>query len=235
MEALSLIRARGEQCEAEGVAILCCPEAILGGLADDAEDPGRFAIAAGRLDSVLSPLSNERVTTIIGFTELADGGRLYNSAAVFHRGSVIGIYRKLHPAINRSVYGRGSDIPVFHVGSLTFGIVICYDSNFAEPARQMAALGATALFVPANNRLPVTKAGAEMVGLSRDADIARAVENRMWVIRADVAGRAGESASFGSSGIVNPDGQVVRAARQLSEDLIVADLAPPVLLLPRQH
>ena len=102
MEALSLIRVRGEQCEAEGVAILCCPEAILGGLADDAEDPSRFAIAAGRLDSVLSPLSNERVTTIVGFTELADGGRLDNSAAVFHRGSVIGIYRKLHPAINRS-------------------------------------------------------------------------------------------------------------------------------------
>ena len=35
MEALALIRKRVEWCEAEGVSILCCPEAILGGLADD--------------------------------------------------------------------------------------------------------------------------------------------------------------------------------------------------------
>jgi hypothetical protein len=33
-EALSLIRERVEWCESVGVEILCCPEAILGGLAD---------------------------------------------------------------------------------------------------------------------------------------------------------------------------------------------------------
>jgi predicted amidohydrolase len=44
MEALGLIRRRVEQCEAEGVTILCCPEAILGGLADDVENPASVAI-----------------------------------------------------------------------------------------------------------------------------------------------------------------------------------------------
>ena len=34
MGALDLIRARVRACEAEEVEILCCPEAILGGLAD---------------------------------------------------------------------------------------------------------------------------------------------------------------------------------------------------------
>ncbi len=34
MEALPLIRARVAECERRGVEILCCPEAILGGLAD---------------------------------------------------------------------------------------------------------------------------------------------------------------------------------------------------------
>lgn len=47
MEALELIRNRVKWCEAEGVAILCCPEAILGGLADYAEDPPEFAVAVG--------------------------------------------------------------------------------------------------------------------------------------------------------------------------------------------
>ncbi len=115
-----------------------------------------FAIAAdaGRLDSALAPLASDAVTTIVGFTELADGGRLYNSAALFQRGSVAGLHRKLYPAINRSVYEAGRKVPVFQVEELTLGIVICNDSNYFEPARLMAAHGATALFVPANNGLP---------------------------------------------------------------------------------
>src|SRR3981081_3476077 len=104
-------------------------------------------------------------------------------AAVFHKGSVIGLYRKLYPAINRSIYDAGDRMPVFQVGELTFGIVICNDSNYAEPVKLIAAQGATALFVPTNNGMPPTRGGAELVAEARNVDIATAVENRMWVIR----------------------------------------------------
>jgi predicted amidohydrolase len=225
MDALDLIRTRVEWCEAEGVTILCCPEAILGGLADYSAHPEQFAIAAdpGRLDSALAPLASDTVTTIVGFTELADGG-LYNSAAVFQRGSVVGLYRKLYPAINRSVYAAGHKVPVFQIGDLTLGIVICNDANYFEPARLMAVHGAAALFVPTNNGLPPARARAELVAQARNVDIARAVENSVWVIRADVAGRTDELVSYGSSGIVDPDGMVVQSARNLSEGLIVAEI-----------
>jgi predicted amidohydrolase len=171
----------------------------------------------------LAPLASETVTTIVGFTELADG-RLYNSAALFQRGSVAGLYRKLYPAINRSVYQVGRAVPVFQIGELTLGIVICNDSNFFEPARLMATQGATALFIPTNNGLPPAKARADLVARARNVDIARAVENRMWVIRADVSGRTNELMSYGSSGIVSPDGVVVNEARQMSDDLLVAEI-----------
>ena len=39
MDAIGLICARVSQCEAEGIEVLCCPEAILGGLADYCESP----------------------------------------------------------------------------------------------------------------------------------------------------------------------------------------------------
>ena len=61
MAAIGLIRTRIAWCEAEGIEILCCPEAILGGLADSATPPIEFAL---------------NVT-----------GHLFNSAAVFHKGS----------------------------------------------------------------------------------------------------------------------------------------------------
>ena len=141
MGALDLIRARVQACEAEGVAILCCPEAILGGLADHGEDPVRFALSVrtGQLDSVLAPLASDVTTTIVGFTELGDEGHLYNAAAIFHRGTVAGVYRKRYPAIRQSIYRAGCHVPVFRVAALTFGIAICNDSNFRELANQMAS------------------------------------------------------------------------------------------------
>ena len=106
-----------------------------------------------------------------------------------------------------------------------FGIVICNDSNYFEPARLMAARGATALFVPTNNSIPPAQAGVEVVSDARNIDIARAIENSMWVIRADVAGRTDELISYGSSSIVDPDGMLVQSARQMDEDLIVAEIS----------
>ena len=162
LDSLSLIRRRVEQCEGEDVAILCCPEAILGGLADYSDEPTRLAIATGRIDSVLAPLASDTVTTIVGFTELADDGRLYNAAAVYHRGAVAGVYRKHNPAIRQSVYAPGADTPVFRVDGLTFGIIICYDSVFTDPAARIAAAGAAVLFVPTNNGLPYSRAAEDI-------------------------------------------------------------------------
>ena len=225
LEAIDLIQERVAWCESEGVSILCCPEAILGGLADYSENPFQFAIRTdeGQLAEVLAPLSSDTVTSIIGFTELAED-QLYNAAAVFHRGRVAVMYRKLHPAIRRSVYSPGSATPVFRVGELTFGVVICYDSTFSEPARAMAAQGATALFVPTNNGLPNNRAYPELVQEARASDLARAVENRVWVIRADVAGANPELMSYGSSGIVDPNGKVIREATPQRADLLIADV-----------
>lgn len=226
MEAIGHIRERVRWCEAQGVEILCCPEAVLGGLADYAARPAELAIdvEGGALDAILSSLASDTVTTIVGFTEITRAGQLYNAAAVFHRGAVLGIYRKLHPAIRRSVYQPGEQIPVFTVGGLTFGILICNDSNFPALARDMAAQGAGVLFIPTNNGLPPEK--ADIVADARSVDVALARENVVWVIRADVAGRADGRLSYGSSAIVDPAGTVQQSARRLTEDLLVADIEP---------
>lgn len=223
MEAVELIRRRVDWCEAQEVEILCCPEAVLGGLADYATRPADIAldVESGQLSATLRPLASDTVTTILGFSEIS-GGQIYNSAAIFHKGSVVGLYRKLHPAIRKSIYEAGDRIPVFTVGSLTFGILICNDSNFPEPARIMAFQGATALFVPTNTALPLER--ADVVTEARNADVALAVDNSVTVIRADVAGRTADLVSYGSSGIVDRDGTVLRSAQRLTEDLLVANL-----------
>lgn len=222
--ALRLVRERVDWCESEGVEILCCPEGLLGGLADYAPRPAAIAIDAGHLEAVLAPLASDSVTTIVGFTEIDRDDRLYNSAAILHKGLVVGLYRKLHPAIHTSVYEPGDKLPIFAIGELTFGILICRDSTYREPARIMAAQGAAALFVPTNTGMPPSKGGAELVADARNGDIARAIENSVSVVRADVAGRAGDLMAYGSSGIVDRNGTVLCAAQQLEADLVVADI-----------
>lgn len=225
MQAIGLIRQQVERCEAQGVEILCCPEGILGGLADDCARPAGIALnIEGELDRALAPLASETVTTIVGFTETDRSGVLYNAAAIFHRGEVLGVYRKLHPAIRRSVYAAGDRTPVFTVGALTFGIAICRDSSFPEPAAAMVAGGATVLFVPTNNALPPGKVGPWIVTETRAADVARATETGMFVIRADVAGRTPELVAYGSSGVVDPDGAVRQSAQPFAEDLLLTEV-----------
>ena len=66
-------------------------------------------VEGGQLSATLAPLASDTVTTILGFTEIS-AGQLYNSAAVFHQGAVAGLYRKLHPAIRKSIYRAGDRI-----------------------------------------------------------------------------------------------------------------------------
>jgi predicted amidohydrolase len=223
MDAVALIRDRVRWCETEGVEILCCPEAVLGGLADDAQCPADIAIGvdSGQLQALLAPLASP-VTTIVGFTEAA-AGKLYNAAAVLHDGRVAGIYRKRHPAIRRSVYSAGDQSPLFTVGSLSFGIMICNDSNYPALASDLSARGAPVIFLPSNNSLPAER--ADVVAQTRAVDIALARDNGVMIVRADVAGRSADRLAFGSSAIIDARGTVLRGGAALREDILVADVA----------
>ena len=225
-EVLRLIRTEIECCETHGVEILCCPEGIIGGLADYAATPSGNAIRVddGSLDEMLQPLGSDTVTIIVGFTEIDRDQRLFNSAAVYHRGEIAGVYRKLFPAINRSVYDAGEETPVFTIGSLTFGILICNDSNFIEPADVMVAHGAAALFVPSNNGLPEAKTSPGFVTHTRKIDIARAIEKNVTIIRSDVAGRTSQLVSYGTTAIIGADGRILGAVEPCRTGLIVAEI-----------
>ena len=223
-ESIALIAEQVRSCESAGVEILCCPEGILGGLADYAARPSDIAIESQQLQRMLAPLASSSVATILGFTELGHDGHLFNTAALVYQGVVNGLYRKRYPAINRSVYTPGDNLPVFRIGQLTFGVVICRDSTYPEPIRHMVNRGATVLFVPTNNGLPPERFGPEVVEEARQTDTARARENGIWVIRSDVAGRTKSLVSYGSSNIVNPSGIVVRGAKPFEVSLLIAEI-----------
>ena len=189
MAALELIRDRVKWCETEG-SISCvvrrpCSEGLR---------TMRNALPISRSKSKTvnwkrcSPLSaSQSVTVIVGFTEIVRRRNAIQCRRRVSRRKVVGIYRKRHPAIRRSVYSAGDQSPVFTVGPLSFGIMICNDSNYPDLAADLVARGARTIFVPSNNSLPPAR--ADVVALSRAVDIARASDNEVMIVRADVAGR----------------------------------------------
>lgn len=90
---LPLIRDQVVRRETLGVEILCCPEGVLGGLADYVDRPAAIAIDVdgGGLDETVQALASDAVTAILGVTEIDRNGRLFNTAAILSRGSVVGV------------------------------------------------------------------------------------------------------------------------------------------------
>jgi predicted amidohydrolase len=154
--AVARIREQIDRCEKDGADVLCCPEAVLGGLGDFSANPAAHALHVenGELAAVLAPLRSPTVTAIVGFSERTPSRALFNSAAIVQRGTIIGLYRKNRPALRHSIYQAGTELPVFRAGELVFGVLICNDSNFPELARTLVAKGARVIFSPSNNGLP---------------------------------------------------------------------------------
>lgn len=227
-EAVALIRSQLQTCEAEGVTTLCCPEAILGGLAheSDGESPADVALGVsnGELADVVDPLLKSTVQVIVGFTERDPIGAIFNSAAILTDGRITGVYRKVYPGY-RTAFQAGEELPVFSEATNPFGIAICNDLWYVEPTRVLAAAGAAVIFVPTNSGHPraVTSSFRDR---GQNLPVARAVENTVTIVVADIAGRRGDRVAHGFSCIIDPDGAVVARAEPLTPALLIAEVSP---------
>ncbi|MBN1908187.1 MAG: carbon-nitrogen hydrolase family protein [Pirellulales bacterium] len=95
---------------------------------------------------------------VLGFLE-ADEGKTYNTAVVIGpEGKIIGKYRKTHFAQgyshgdkkgdNPPSYTRGTEYPVFDVGSAKMGVMICFDRRVPKVARRLVENGAQIIVNP---------------------------------------------------------------------------------------
>ena len=226
MAAVGLIRARLDGCEAAGVALLCCPEAVLGGLAheSDGQSPYEVAVDLAELAEIVAPLLDTSVTVVVGFTERDPSGAVFDSAAVLAGGRIAAVYRKVYPGY-RTAYRAGTELPVLRCGPMPFGIVICNDLWYLEPARILASAGAAVIFVPTNSGHQ-RSLSASFRARGDNLPIARAVDTVTTVVVADIAGRQGDRFTDGFTAIVDPDGVVLARAAPMAEALLVADVEP---------
>jgi predicted amidohydrolase len=103
-----------------------------------------------------------------------DGPAVYNTAVLLDReGKLAGKYRKVYLPREEIEGGvtPGNEYPVFKTDFGTVGMMICWDAQYADPARALALRGAELLLVP-------IWGGNEVLGK------ARAIENHVFMATA---------------------------------------------------
>jgi predicted amidohydrolase len=148
--------------------------------------PGPTTAALGEL------ARRKRAWVVAGLYE-REGAVVYNTAVLLDRsGALAGKYRKVYLPREEVEGGltAGSAYPVFSTDFGTVGLMICWDTNFADPARALALAGAEVLLVP-------------IAGGNDTLVRARAIENRVFVATSgyDIA-----------TEVIDPDGRTLARA-----------------------
>ncbi|HWQ61951.1 MAG TPA: carbon-nitrogen family hydrolase [Negativicutes bacterium] len=161
------------------------------------------------------------VEIVTGSMAEARDGKVYNTCyAIDASGEVVAKYSKIHliGLMQEDRYIEpGDSKAMFSLRCGPAGMIICYDLRFTELPRTLALAGCRTLFVPAE--WPAQR-GAHW----RTLNLARAIENQMFVIAVNRVGRDPDNVYFGHSLVVNPWGEVLAEGSEDREEVIVADV-----------
>lgn len=214
----------------EKVAIVSFPECFLTGYPDTEDEArrGAFSVGSDEMMHLLDLSSRHEALAIVGFNETR-GEDLYNTCAVVHRGHLLGTYSKC--AAYQKFHRQGRDFPVWTHRGVTFGVIICADGGYIEPARILAMKGARVIFAPHFNSIAAPGILNHFMKVRSD-HTARAIENGVYFVRGnnvilDFAKSGltrGESIGYGDSYVLDPGGEILVRSRRHIEDFIVAEI-----------
>jgi predicted amidohydrolase len=120
----------------------------------------------------LGEMARRKNAYIIAGIYEREGQAIYNTAVLIDRkGDVLGKYRKVYLPREEIEGGLtpGNDYPVFQTDFGKVGMMICWDVQYADPARNLALRGAELIFLP-------IWGGNETLGK------ARAIENQVFLV-----------------------------------------------------
>jgi predicted amidohydrolase len=217
---------------ARGARLVVLPELAATGYVLDREAllaRAESATAPGPVLSAWSAAARELGITVVGgFTE-SDGDRLYNAVAVIGPdGVVAGTYRKLHLfGRERDVFAPGDvGLPIFEVGGLRLGVVVCYDLRFPEAVRILALRYVDLVAVPTAWVAGFDAATSPTASIGQvDGALVQGNLNSVFLACADQVGAAEPFTFLGRSLVVDPYGRpVVGPLDAVAEDVVVVEI-----------
>jgi len=218
---LGVIRGRMEQAGALGVSLLVLPECAIPGYMFASEEealPFAEEIPGPSTEALERDCARLGLYVVSGLIE-RQGDSLRNAAVLVGPDGLVGTYRKTHLpflGVDRFVV-PGDELPVFDTPLGRIGIEICYDLRFPEVTRTLALRGADIIAHPTN--FPAAaRAQTELI------TVARANENRVYVLTANRCGKESWAEFCGRSQIVDPSGTRLAEAGPTGETLLTGEV-----------
>jgi len=180
-----------------------------------------------------------RMAMSFGYAELTPQGRHFNTAILVDpRGSIVGKYRKVHlpghaefdttrthQHLEKRYFEPGDlGFPVWRCLGGLLGMCICNDRRWPETYRVMGLQGVEMILLGFNTPSQNSQRSAE--GLKKRifhhklSLQAGAYQNSTWVVAVAKAGVEDGHALFGSTVIVNPDGEIVAESRTEEDEVL---------------
>jgi predicted amidohydrolase len=221
-----------QRADAEGAKIVSFPECFFTGYPDTEELAriGAFAADSPQMQRILDVTARHAAVAIAGFNELR-GNDLYNTVVVAHHGQKLGLYSKC--AAYQKFHKQGRDFPVWEIDGLKFGVLICADGGYIEPARILALKGARVIFAPHFNYISDKGLISHFMKVRAD-HAARANENSVYFVRGNNVvldpAKSGITKNpgigYGDSYVMDPHGEILVQSRRHQEDFITAEIDP---------
>jgi len=211
------------EAERAGARLLVTPELSLCGY-----PPEDLLLRPAFLDACARELAAlaatvDRTPVVVGFPE-RDGVKCYNALAVLRERRVAQVYRKQrlpnYTVFDEERYFEPGDAPcIVEVDGTRFGLLVCEDIWFVEPARQAKLAGAQVLVV--SNGSPYH---LRQHALRREHVAARARDTCLPVVYVNRVGGQDELVFDGASFVTAGNGEVVQQLPAWHETLALVTL-----------
>lgn len=201
--------------------LVVLPELFLSGY--DLAGARRSAVHADgpELAGVRQAAARARTAVIVGFGEDRIHAVANSLACIDAEGELVAIYRKLFLfGTEADVFEAGSDLVLAKLGGRRVGLLICFDMEFPEPARELARAGADLLVTIAANMEPFHS--DHLI-----ASQARALDNRLPHLYVNRVGRAGALEFVGGTRALRADGTIQVGAEGRGEVELDTDVGAP--------
>lgn len=183
---------------------------------------------SGPIVKQLQSLASDWATHIVvGFLE-ADQQQVYNTSVLVGAEGLLLAYRKIHLWTNERWLDPGDTVGRATLPWGKFGLLICYDIEFPEPARATSLLGTELIILTNGNMAPYGPT-------HRVAIRARAQENQVFVAMANRVGSDRSIQYVGGSCVADPYGHILAELGPDTEDVLSVDLDLTQVMESRRH
>src|SRR6476469_6381827 len=212
---------RLEEAAAAGAQLLVLPEcAIPGYMFDSLEEGMELAedVPGPSVEALERECARLGMHAVCGLLE-RDGDQLRNAAVLVGQQGLVGTYWKTHlPFLGVDRFTTpGDELRVFETPLGRIGIEICYDLRFPEVTRTLALRGGDIVAHPTNCPM-AAKIQTELI------TVARAAENRIYLLTANRVGKERRGEFCGWSQIVDPYGTRIAETDEYTETLLVGEV-----------